>query len=111
MNTLIYLFFFVIGVPASIPMIITNASLLFVFTLIIALTNMIFCFVFGKLLKFNLEDIVLASNANIGGPTTAVAMAISKGWTKLIGPIMLIGTLGYVIGTYFEIIVGGLLGA
>ena len=110
MNTLIYLFFFVIGVPASIPMIITNAPLLFVFTLIIALTNMIFCFVFGKLLKFNLEDIVLASNANIGGPT-AVAMAISKGWTKLIGPIMLIGTLGYVIGTYFGIIVGGLLGA
>lgn len=108
---LIYLFFFVIGVPASIPMIITNAPLLFVFTLIIALTNMIFCFVFGKLLKFNLEDIVLASNANIGGPTTAVAMAISKGWTKLIGPIMLIGTLGYVIGTYFGIIVGGLLRA
>lgn len=108
---LIYLFFFVIGVPASIPRIITNAPLLFVFTLIIALTNMIFCFVFGKLLKFNLEDIVLASNANIGGPTTAVAMAISKGWTKLIGPIMLIGTLGYVIGTYFGIIVGGLLGA
>ena len=108
---LIYLFFFVIGVPASIPMIITNAPLLFVFTLIIALTNMILCFVFGKLLKFNLEDIVLASNANIGGPTTAVAMAISKGWTKLIGPIMLIGTLGYVIGTYFGIIVGGLLGA
>lgn len=108
---LIYLFFFVIGVPASIPMIIVNAPLLFVFTLIIALTNMIFCFVFGKILKFNLEDIVLASNANIGGPTTAVAMAISKGWTKLVGPIMLIGTLGYVIGTYFGIIVGSLLGA
>ena len=108
---LIYLFFFVIGVPASIPMIIKNAPLLFVFTLIIALTNMIFCFVFGKLLKFDLEDIVLASNANIGGPTTAVALAISKGWNKLVGPIMLIGTLGYVIGTYFGIILGSLLGA
>ena len=108
---LIYLFFFAIGVPASIPMIIKNAPLLFVFTIIIALTNMLFCFVFGKLLNFSLEDIVLASNANIGGPTTAVAMAISKGWTKLIGPIMLIGTLGYVIGTYFGIIVGSLLGA
>lgn len=108
---LIYLFFFAIGVPASIPMIIVNAPLLFVFTLIIALTNMLFCFVFGKLLRFNLEDIVLASNANIGGPTTAVAMAISKGWNKLVGPIMLIGTLGYVIGTYFGIIVGSILGA
>ncbi len=108
---LICLFFFVIVVPAYIPMIIVNAPLLFVFTLIIALTNMLFCFIFGKLLKFNLEDIILASNANIGGLTTAVAMAISKGWTKLVGPIMLIGTLGYVIGTYFGIIVGSLLGA
>lgn len=108
---LIYLFFFVIGVPASIPMIIANAPLLFVFTLIIALTNIAICFIFGKLLRFDLEDIVLAANANIGGPTTAVALAISKGWTKLIGPIMLIGTLGYVIGTYFGIIVGSLLGA
>ena len=108
---LICLFFFVIVVPAYIPMIIVNAPLLFVFTLIIALTNMLFCFIFGKLLKFNLEDIILASNANIGGLTTAVAMAISKRWTKLVGPIMLIGTLGYVIGTYFGIIVGSLLGA
>lgn len=108
---LIYLFFFAIGVPASIPLILQNAPLLFIFTITIALVNMLFCFVFGKLLKFNLEDIVLASNANIGGPTTAAAMAISKGWSKLVGPIMLIGTLGYVIGTYFGIVVGSILGA
>ena len=108
---LIYLFFFAIGVPASIKMILTNAPLLFVFTLTIVVVNMIFCLVGGKLLKFDLEDIVLASNANIGGPTTAAAMAISKGWTKLVGPIMLIGTLGYVIGTYMGVIVGSLLGA
>ena len=66
-------------------------------------------FLFGKLLKFNLEDIILASNANIGGPTTAVAMAISKGWIELVGPIMLVGTLGYIIGTYAGTFVGTLL--
>ncbi|WP_244833037.1 DUF819 family protein [Clostridium sp. BJN0001] len=108
---LIYLFFFVIGVPASIKLIILNAPLLFVFTFTIAATNIIFCLVFGKILKFDIEDIVLASNANIGGPTTAAAMAISKGWTKLVGPVMLIGTLGYVLGTYLGIIIGSILGA
>lgn len=108
---LIYLFFFVIGVPASIMQIVTNAPLLFVFCLIMVIINMLFCFVFGKLLHFNLEDIILASNANIGGPTTAVAMAISKGWIKLVGPIMLVGTLGYVIGTYFGTFIGQMLGA
>ena len=67
--------------------------------------------IFGKLLKFNLEDIILASNANIGGPTTAAAMAISKGWINLVGPIMLIGTLGYIIGTYAGTFIGQFLGA
>lgn len=108
---LIYLFFFVIGAPASIIAIVKNAPLLLLFCAIMVVINMLFCFVFGKLLKFDLEDCILASNANIGGPTTAVAMAISKGWIKLVGPIMLVGTLGYVIGTYFGTFIGNFLGA
>lgn len=107
---LIYIFFFVIGVPASVPMIVMNSPLLLLFAAIVVLTNMVFSFIGGKLLKFDLEDIILASNANIGGPTTAVAMAISKGWIKLVGPTLLIGTLGYVIGTYAGLIVGSILG-
>lgn len=107
---LIYLFFFVIGVPASVPLIIMNSPLLLLFAAIVVTVNMIFSFVGGKILKFDLEDIILASNANIGGPTTAVAMAISKGWTKLVGPCLLIGTLGYVIGTYAGLLVGSILG-
>jgi uncharacterized membrane protein len=67
---------------------------------------MLFSFGFGKLFKFNLEEIILASNANIGGPTTAAAMGIAKGWDKLIVPILLVGTLGYVIGNYFGIFMG-----
>ena len=108
---LIYLFFFVIGVPASIPQILREAPLLFVFCAVMVLVNMLVCFVFGKLFKFNMEEIILASNANIGGPTTAAAMAISKGWVKLVGPIMLIGTLGYIIGTYAGTFIGKMLGA
>ncbi|WP_458397176.1 DUF819 family protein [Anaerotignum sp.] len=108
---LIYLFFFVIGAPASIKAIFLNAPLLLVFCAIMVIVNMLFCFVFGKLFKFDLEDCILASNACIGGPTTAAAMAISKGWIKLVGPIMLVGTLGYVIGTYFGTFIGNFLGA
>ena len=108
---LIYLFFFVIGVPASVGVLIRNAPIMLLFCVIIVLVNMLFCFVGGKLLKFSLEEIILASNANIGGPTTAAGMAISQGWVKLIGPCMLVGTFGYVIGTWLGILVGSLLGA
>ena len=108
---LIYLFLFVIGVPASISKILTETPLLLAFTGSMVIVNMLFCFVGGKLLHFDLEDIILASNANIGGPTTAAGMAISQGWSALVGPVMLVGTFGYVIGTYLGILVGGALGA
>lgn len=106
---LIYLFFFVVGVPASLVEIIKNSPILLAFCSITIFINMSFVFVFGKILNFSLEEIILSSNANIGGPTTAAAMAISKGWFELTGPITLIGTLGYVIGTYFGVFIGNLL--
>ncbi|GAU78060.1 DUF819 domain-containing protein [Fusibacter sp. 3D3] len=106
---MIYLFFVVIGVPASISLILQKSPLLLVYTTIMVLTNMVVTLGFGKLFKFDLEEIILASNANIGGPTTAAAMAISKGWTSLIAPVMLVGTLGYILGNYFGILMGNLL--
>lgn len=97
---LIYIFFVVIGVPASIPIIIKTAPLLFIFVAVILIFNLSITLFFGKLFKFNIEEMLLASNANAGGPTTAAALAISKGWQGLVGPILIIGTLGYVIGNY-----------
>lgn len=67
---------------------------------------MIVTLIFAKIFKFTLEEAILVSNANIGGPTTAVAMAMSKGWKKYIAPIMLVGTLGYVIGNYIGLYLG-----
>ncbi|WP_173916826.1 DUF819 domain-containing protein [Halobacillus sp. Marseille-Q1614] len=97
---LIYIFFVVIGIPASIPLILQNAPLLLVFVFLIVAANMLVSFILGKIFNFSLEEVILASNANIGGPTTAAAMAIARGWTKLIVPILLVGTLGYIIGNY-----------
>lgn len=106
---LIYLFFAVIGAPASIGLILKESPLLFVFAFIIILVNLIFSLVLGKMFKFSIEEIIIASNANVGGPTSAAAMAVSKGWTELIVPALLIGTLGYVIGNYYGIFTGWML--
>ena len=91
---LIHIFFAVIGVPASIYLIVTQAPLLLVFCAIIVGMNMI----------------CIASNANIGGPTTAAALAIAKGWQAMVVPALLVGTLGYVIGNYYGIFIGTFLG-
>ena len=97
---LIYLFFVVIGIPASLIVILKTAPLLFIFVLIIVLSNIIVTLLLAKIFRFSLEEALLVSNANLGGPTTAAAMAIAKGWQRLIVPILLVGTLGYVIGNY-----------
>ena len=96
----IYLFFVVIGIPASIPLIMQQAPLLFVFTLTVAVVNLVITMAAGKLLRYTIEEITLACNANIGGPTTAAALAIGQGWRSLVGPILVIGTVGYIIGNY-----------
>lgn len=106
---LIYLFFVVIGVPASIEMIIRNSPALLLYCAVMVIVNMVWTLVIGKMLKFHLEELLVASNANIGGPTTAAAMAIAKGWTELVLPALLVGVYGYVIGNYLGIFVGNTL--
>ncbi|MDO4409016.1 MAG: DUF819 family protein, partial [Eubacteriales bacterium] len=100
---LIHIFFAVIGAPASIALIIRDAPILLLFAAIIVLMNLVFSLAFGKLFRYSIEEITVASNANIGGPTTAAAFAIAKGWHTLIFPAILVGTLGYVIGNYYGI--------
>ncbi len=103
---LIHIFFVVIGIPASIPLIIENAPLLLIFAFIIVAINLIVSLVGAKVFKFELEETLLAVNANIGGPTTAAALAIAKGWSNLVGPILIVGTLGYIIGNYVGTFLG-----
>jgi len=106
---LIYIFFFTIGIPASIWLIIQRAPILFLFCIVIAVINVLVTFILGKLLRMKLEDLALSVTANLGGPMNAAAMAIAKGWKTLVLPALLVGIWGYVIGTYLGIIVGNVL--
>lgn len=107
---MIYIFFVVIGAPADLKMIIMNSPLLFIFCAVTVIINMLVTFGVGKLFRFNVEELCVASNASVGGPTTAAAMAIAKGWTELVLPAMLVGVWGYVIGNYLGIFTGNMVG-
>lgn len=106
---LIYIFFTVIGGPASIIMIVKKSPLLLLLALIIVSVNLFFSFILGKIFRFSIEEIVIASNANIGGPTTAASMAASKKWEELVVPAILVGTLGYIVGNLYGIFIGTLI--
>ena len=53
-----------------------------------------------KSLGLTKKEILVASNANVGGPATAGALAAGKNWTELIVPAMLVGNFGNAIGTF-----------
>lgn len=96
---LIYIFFVVIGCPANLRDVIVNAPLLFVFCGLIAFINIGWTLAVGKVFKQNVEELAISSNASIGGPSTAAAMAVAKGYDKLVVPGILCGLWGYIIGT------------
>jgi uncharacterized membrane protein len=106
---LLMLFLFCIGLPANLMTVIANAPELFLFCTIIAVTNVALPLIVGRWLRLNLEELVLAMNATLGGPPTAAAMAISAGWPRLVLPGLLIGLLGYAVGTPLGILMVELL--
>ena len=106
---LLYIFLFVIGLPSNLVDAIHKAPMMFVLCLIMAVTNLVFTLVVGKLLKLNLEDLLVSVNATLGGPPSAVAMAVSRGWSEFVLPALLVGIWGYIIGTPLGLVVGATL--
>ncbi len=106
---LMQVFFVVIGASANLYVVLRVGPVLFFFAAVILLVHLIFILAAGKLFKLDLAEIVIASNANMGGPTTAAAMAVARKWKDLVIPAVLCGTLGYAIATFIGVAIGNFL--
>jgi uncharacterized membrane protein len=69
----------------------------------------ILIFTMGYLLKQDKDIVSIASQANIGGTATALALAKSLKRNELVLPGILVGALGNAIGTYIGILVAEML--
>lgn len=104
--TLLCFFFIASTIEADMKQMFAQGPYLFMFCGITFAVQGIVLLVTGKLFKFKIEEIVICSNASLGGPSTAAALAGAKGWKELITPAVLVGVLGYIIGNYLGIFVG-----
>lgn len=109
---LIMLFLAVIGAFCDIKALINSgnaAGILLIWVTIIIFTHGIIIFGIGSLLKQDWDVISVASNANVGGATSAPVCAASLGRPDLQLPGLLVGTVGNALGTYLGILVAELL--
>ena len=96
---LLFIFLFSIGLPADLMAVLRDSPLLFVLCTIMSLGNVVATMILVKVFRLSLEDCLISINATVGGPATAAAMAISRGWPRLVLPGLLAGLWGYCIGT------------
>ena len=63
----------------------------------------------GRLVGIDPATLAVASQANVGGPASAVALSSARGYTDRLLPGVAIGLLGYAVGNYTGFIVANLM--
>jgi uncharacterized membrane protein len=98
-----YIFFVVIGAGANLGDVLGAAFPILMFILVMVVVHLCLMVILGRLLRLDLAEVMIASNACILGPAPAAALAASKGWRPLIAPGILVGLFGYAIATFIGV--------
>ncbi len=105
-NVALHLFFVVIGIFSRFSEIMTVGIEVFFFTLIVVGLQGVVVFGVGRLVRLDLGTLSVASQAAVGGPSSALAVAVSRQWQGLVLPGILIGLMGYAVGNYLGFALG-----
>ena len=95
-----FVFFAAIAAGANLTAMIEVAPLLILLVFILLSIHALLTFGLGRLLGLSMPELIIASNAAVLGATTAPALAATKGWRHLVTPGVLVGVLGYALGTF-----------
>lgn len=105
---LVYLFLAVIGAYCEVSAVVElkeiGISLLWFASLSVIIHGILLILI-GSVFYRDWEMLAIASQANVGGGTTAIALAETFNRKELILPAILVGTLGNALGTYLGFMV------
>ena len=100
-NAALYVFFASAGAAGgSVSQIFSTPALFLYLGVLYACHLAIVWFAGHKGLGIAKAEALIGSNACVGGPATAAALARSKGWRALVAPGILVGNLGNAVGTF-----------
>jgi uncharacterized membrane protein len=106
-----YIFFVAIGAGANLADVLGAAFPILQFIVVMVLVHLCVVVMVGRIIRLDLAEVMIASNACILGPAPAAALAASKGWRPLVTPGILVGLFGYAIATFIGVAVTALLQA
>ena len=99
-NSLLYLFLAGNGAQSLVSEMLAYGPSLFFYALITVGTHGLVIFGIGRLLRLDAGTLVVASQANIGGAASAVAIATARGYGDKLLPGIAVALGGYAFGNY-----------
>jgi len=99
-NYLVLLFLASNGARSVIANIVQVGPGVFYFAATVVAVHGVVIFGIGRLAGLELSTLAVASQANVGGPASAMAMASARGYTSKLLPGVAAGLLGYAFGNY-----------
>ena len=72
----------------------------FFYTLVVVGVHGLIVYGVGRAARLDVGTLSVASQAAIGGPSSALAVAVSREWPGLVLPGIIVGLFGYAVGNY-----------
>jgi len=108
-NYLLLLFLASNGAQSVIANIVRLGPAVFYFAMTTVAIHGVVLFGMGRLLRLDWATLAVASQANVGGPASAMALAGARGYANQLLPGVAVGLLGYAVGNYLGLGVASLL--
>ena len=94
------LFFVVIGIWSRVAEIVAVGAVVFYYTLVVVGVHGLVVYGIGRFLRLDVGTLSVASQASVGGPSSSLAVAVAREWPGLVLPGIIMGLVGYAVGTY-----------
>ena len=81
----------------------------FYYAIITVALHGVVIFGIGRLARLDFATLAVASQANVGGAASAIALAGARGYTDQLVPGVAVGLLGYAVGNYLGFVVAAMM--
>jgi uncharacterized membrane protein len=96
----LHLFFVVIGIGSRVDEILRVGPEVLYITALVVLVHGVVVYGGAWVARLDVGSTSVASQAAVGGPSSALALAMAREWPRLALPGVAVGLLGYTVGTY-----------